>query len=273
MKKNKFGLFLSAIILTGALAACGSDDVEKGQALSEDKLLIGVTAGPHEQIMEVVEEVAAEKGLDIELKVFSDYILPNTSLDEGSIDANSYQHSPFLVQFNEDKGTNLVSVGATYISPMGFYSDKFDSFDDVPDGATIGIPNDPTNSTRALYILEDAGYIKINEENHAKATIHDLDENPKNLKFIELEAAQIPKQLPEVDAAAINTNYALDAGINPSEEALLIEAIDSPYANHLVVRAENKDDAVVKTLIESYHSEKVRKFIEEEFGGSIIPTW
>lgn len=273
MKKNKFGLFLSTILLSGALAACGTDDAGTGKALSEDKLVIGVTAGPHEQIMEVVEEVAAEKGLDIELQVFSDYILPNTALDEGSIDVNSYQHQPFLDQFNEDKGTDLVSVGSTYLSPMGFYSDKYDNFDDIPDGATIGIPNDPTNSTRALYILEAAGYIKINEKNHAKATIHDIDKNPKNLKFIELEAAQIPKQLTEVDAAAINSNFALEAGINPSEEALLIESTDSPYANVLVVRAENKDDAVVKTLVESYHSKKVRQFIEKEFGDSILPSW
>lgn len=273
MKKSKFGLFLSAAILTGVLTACGSDDGKTGKALSEDKLLVGVTAGPHEQIMEVVEEVAAEKGLDIELKVFSDYVLPNTSLDEGSIDANSYQHAPFLKQFNEDKGTDLVSVGSTYISPMGFYSNKYNSFDDIPKGATIGIPNDPTNSTRALYILEEAGYIKINKEKRAKATIHDLDENPKNLKFIELEAAQIPKQLTEVDAAAINTNFALEAGIKPSEDALLIEATNSPYANHLVVRAENKDDPAAKLLVESYQSEKVKRFIEEEFDGSILPTW
>lgn len=273
MKKSKIGLFLSAAILTGVLAACGSNDGKTGEALSEEKLIVGVTPGPHEQIMEVVGEITAEKGLDLELKVFSDYVLPNTSLDEGSIDVNSFQHGPYLKQFNEDKGTDLVSIGATYISPMGFYSDKFDSFDDIPKGATIGIPNDPTNGTRALYILEEAGFIKINKEKRAKATIHDLDENPKNLKFIELEAAQIPKQLTEVDAAAINTNYALEAGINPADDALLIEAADSPYANQLVVRAENKDDAAAKLLVESYQSEKVKKFIEEEFDGSILPTW
>lgn len=271
--KKKLGYFLSGLFLTGALAACGSDDATTGKALSEDKLLVGVTSGPHEEIMEVVKEVAAEKGLDIQLKVFSDYVIPNTALDEGSLDANSFQHGPYLEQFNADKGTKLTAVGTTFITPMGFYSEQYDDFDAIPDGATIGIPNDPTNGTRALYILEDAGYIKINKENHAKATIHDLDENPKNFKFIELEAAQIPKQLTEVDAAAINTNFAIEAGINPSEDSLLIESPDSPYANVLVVRTANKEDAVVKTFVESYQSEKVRKFIEKEFGESIIPTW
>ncbi|MEG0259288.1 MAG: MetQ/NlpA family ABC transporter substrate-binding protein [Lysinibacillus sp.] len=271
MKKRKLGLLLSSVILAGALAACGGEDTKK--ELSEEKLVIGVTPGPHEQILEVVEKVAAKKGLDIELKVFTDYVLPNTALNEGSIDANSYQHEPFLTQFNKDKGTELSTVFSTFLSPMGIYSNEYASLNDLPKGATVGIPNDPSNGTRALYILEKAGLIKINEKNRATATIHDLDENKKNIKFIELEAAQMPKQLSQVDAAAINTNYAIDAGIDPTKDAIALESTDSPYDNHFVVRTVNKDDAVIKTLIESYQSDEVRKFIEEEFKGSLLPTW
>src|SRR4051794_23778690 len=205
---KKFGVLLSSVLLTGVLAACG-DSSDGDKPLDEKKLVVGVTAGPHEQIVEIAKEVAAKDGLEIELKVFSDYVLPNTALSEGDLDANSYQHEPFLNTFNEDHGTDLVPVGKTILNPMGVYSDKFDSIEDLPDGATFGLPNDPTNGARALYILEEHGIIKIKEDKRETASIYDLEENPKNLKFIELEAAQIPKQLSEVDAAAINTNFAL----------------------------------------------------------------
>ncbi|WP_277585349.1 MetQ/NlpA family ABC transporter substrate-binding protein [Psychrobacillus antarcticus] len=270
---KKFGLLLSTVLLTGALAACGSDASSKTEAINEDKIIVGVTAGPHEQIVEVAAEVAAKDGLEVELKVFSDYILPNTALSEGDLDANSYQHEPFLDTFNADHSTDLVTVGRTILNPMGVYSDKYKSIDDLPDGATFGLPNDPTNGARALYILEEAGFIKIKEDKRETASIYDIEENPKNLEFIELEAAQIPKQLSEVDAAAINTNFALEAGINPKEDSILLESSNSPYVNYIVVRAENEDDPTIQKFIKAYQSEEVRKFIEEEFKGSVLPSW
>lgn len=270
---KKFGLLLSSVLLTGALAACGDSSSEEAKALDEKKLVVGVTAGPHEQIVEVAKEVAAKDGLEIVIKPFSDYILPNTALSEGDLDANSYQHEPFLNTFNEDHSTDLVPVGKTILNPMGVYSDKYKSFDEIPDGATFGLPNDPTNGARALYILEENGFIKIKEDKRETASIYDIEENPKNLKFIELEAAQIPKQLSEVDAAAINTNFALAAGINPKEESILLESSNSPYVNYIVVRAENKNDPTIQKFVKAYQSEEVKQFIEEEFQGSVLPSW
>lgn len=279
MKKLSF--ILSIILLVGILAACGdknesSNDKEKeseSNALSEEKLVIGTTAGPQEQIMEKVVEVAAEEGLEIELKVFSDYILPNTALAEGDLDANSYQHKPFLDQFNEDHDTDLSVVGKTILNPMGVYSEEYDNFDDLPDGAKIGLPNDPTNGSRALYILEKAGYITLKEGKDENDSIMDIEDNPKNLDFIELEAAQIPKQLSELDAAAINTNFAIEAGLVPTEDAIILESTDSPYVNYLVVRTENIEDPVVEKLVKAYQNDEVKAFIEEEFKGSMIPSW
>lgn len=274
-KKSKFLVGLASLSLAAFLVGCGAkeDSKEEVAAINENKIVVGVTSGPQEQIAEVAAKVAKEKGLEVELKSFSDYILPNTALAEGDLDANSYQHKPFLDTFNKDHGTDLVPVGKTILNPMGIYSEKYKSFDEIPDGATFGLPNDPTNGARALFVLQEAGYIKLKEDTGLTASIHDVVENKKNLKFIELEAAQIPKQLSEVDVAAINTNFALEAGISPKEDSILLESTDSPYINYIVVRAENKEDPTIKKFVEAFQSEEVRNFIEEEFKGSIIPSW
>ncbi|GAB0169101.1 MetQ/NlpA family ABC transporter substrate-binding protein [Lysinibacillus sp. CTST325] len=275
-KKNKILLGLASLTLVAALVGCGTKENSKdsqSKAINENKIVVGVTSGPHEQIAEVVAKVAKEKGLEVEVKSFSDYVLPNTSLAEGDLDVNSYQHKPFLETFNKDHNTDLVPVGKTILNPLGIYSEKYKSFDDVPDGATFGLPNDPTNGARALFVLQEAGYIKLKDGADLTASIRDVEENKKNLKFIELEAAQIPKQLSEVDVAAINTNFALDAGINPKKDSILLESTDSPYVNYIVVRAENKDDPTIKKFVEAYQSDEVRKFIEEKFQGSVIPSW
>ncbi|WP_249871506.1 MetQ/NlpA family ABC transporter substrate-binding protein [Oceanobacillus saliphilus] len=269
---KKIGFILFVVLFVGILSACGSGSSE-GASLSEDKLVVGVTAGPHEQIVEVAADVAAEQGLEIEIKVFSDYVLPNTALAEGDLSANSYQHGPFLDQFNEDHGTDLIPVGKTILNPMGVYSETYQSIEDLPDGATFGLPNDPTNGGRALFILEEAGVITLAEGKQETASIYDVVENPKNLEFIELDAAQIPNQLSEVDAAAINTNFALGAGMNPKEDSILLESTNSPYVNFIVVRAENENDPVIEKLVNAYQSEEVKTFIEEEFQGSVIPSW
>lgn len=275
---KKFAILLSIILLFGILAACGNSDSSKASAegekkLNSKKLVIGATAGPHEQILEKVKEVAAKDGLEIQLKVFSDYIMPNTALDEGQLDANSYQHKPFLDQFNKDHKTKLVEVGKTILNPMGVYSNSFKSIKDLPKGAKVGLPNDPTNESRALAVFEEAGLIKIKKDKKATATIYDIEENKKNIEFIELDAAQIPKQLSELDAAAINTNFALAAGINPKKDSILLESTNSPYVNYIVVREENKNDPTIKKFVKAYQSEEVKKFIEKKFGGSVIPSW
>lgn len=272
MKKTILLLTLSFVLLL--LSACGSsEESEESAPLSEDKLVIGVTAGPHEEILEVAAEVAAEDGLEIEMQVFSDYVLPNTALDQGDLDLNIYQHAPFMEQFNEDHGTNLVAVGETILAPLGIYSEKYQSLDEISDGALFGMPNDPVNGSRALLILEREGIIELAEGVEENATINDVTSNPKNLEFIELEAAQIPKQLGEVDFAAINTNYALSAGINPKEDSLTIESTDSPYVNYIVAREENANDPVVEKFVNAYQSDRVKEFIEEEYEGSMLPGW
>ncbi|MFD1608204.1 MetQ/NlpA family ABC transporter substrate-binding protein [Oceanobacillus luteolus] len=270
---RKLGSVFIVLLLASLLVACGEEETGDA-AIDEKNIVVGVTSGPQEEIAEVAAEVAAEEfGLEVELKVFSDYVLPNTALSEGDLDLNSYQHGPFLDQFNEDHGTDLVPVGKTILNPMGIYSETYESIEDLPDGAKFGLPNDPTNGGRALFILEEAGVITLEEGKAETASIHDVVDNPKNLEFIELDAAQIPKQLSEVDVAAINTNFALEAGISPKEDSILLESTNSPYVNYIVVRAENEDDPTVEKFVQAYQSDKVKTFIEEEFQGSIIPSW
>lgn len=270
VKKRLLFIFLSLVALT--LAACGGNKEEEAGPLSEDKLVVGSMDGEQAKILEVVAEVAAEDGLEIEIKTFSDYIMPNTALDEGDLDANIYQHKPFLDQFNADHGTDFVPVGAAFLNPMAIFSDKYESLDEVEDGATFGLPNDPSNGTRALLMLQEAGLIKL-DESVANPSIYDVVENPKNLDFIELEAAQIPKQLSEVDFAAINSNYSFEAGLHPIEDSIYREATDSPYTVNIVVRAENKDDPAVQKLVKAYQSDKVKAHIEEAFEGTLLPGW
>lgn len=243
-----------------------------GAALAED-IKVGVTPGEHAQIMEKVREVAAEKGLNIEILEFSDYVVPNQALADGDLNANSFQHQPYLDNQIADRGFDLVSVGKTITTPMGVYSNKVKSLGELADGATVAIPNDPTNGGRALLILEKEGVIKINPEAGLKAGPADVTENPKNLQFAELDAAQLPRSLDDVDAAVINTNYALEAGLHPNDDAIAIEGTESPYANLIVVRSEDKDADWVKTLVESYHDDSIKTFIQEEFKGALIPSW
>ena len=243
-----------------------------GAALAED-IKVGVTPGEHAQIMEQVKEIAAEKGLNIEILEFSDYVVPNQALADGDLNANSFQHKPYLDNQIADRGFDLVPVAKTITTPMGVYSKKVKNLSELADGATVGIPNDPTNGGRALLILEKEGLIKVNPDAGLKAGPADVTENPKNIQFAELDAAQLPRSLDDVDAAVINTNYALEAGLHPNTDAIAIEGTESPYANLIVVRSEDKDAEWVKTLVESYNNDKIRDFINEEFKGALIPSW
>ncbi|OHV84732.1 MetQ/NlpA family ABC transporter substrate-binding protein [Rhizobium sp. LCM 4573] len=258
---------MKKLIIAAALAALAA-----GTALAET-IKVGVTPGEHAQIMEQVKEIAKTKGLDIEILEFSDYVVPNQALADGDLNANSFQHQPYLDNQIADRKFDLVSVGTTITTPMGVYSNKVKSLDELADGATIAIPNDPTNGGRALLVLASKGLIKVDEAKGLTVTPADVTENPKNIEFTELDAAQLPRSLADVDAAVINTNYALEADLHPREDAIAIESDKSPYANVIAVRAADKDAPWVKTLVESYHDDKIRNFINEEFKGALIPSW
>lgn len=242
-------------------------------AAQAETIKVGVTPGEHAQIMEKVKEVAAKKGLDIEILEFSDYVVPNQALADGDINANSFQHQPYLDNQIADRGFDLVSIGKTITTPMGVYSKKVKSLGELADGATVAIPNDPTNGGRALLILAKQGLIKVNPDAGLKATPADVTENPKNIQFSELDAAQLPRSLDDVDAAVINTNYAMEAGLHPKTDAIAIEDAKSPYANVIVVKSADKDAPWAKTLVEAYHDESIKAFINDEFKGALIPSW
>ena len=234
---------------------------------------IGVTPGPHAQIMEKVKEVAGKNGLELDIQEFSDYVIPNMALADGALEANSFQHKPYLDNQVADRGFDIVSVAETVNFPMGLYSKKLKNISELADAATIAIPNDPTNGGRALLVLAENGIIKLDASKGLKVSALDIVENPKNLKFVELDAAQLPRSMEDVDAAVINTNYAMEAGLNPATDPLVREGEKAPYINILVVRTADKDADWVKTLISSYHSEEVKEFIATTFKGSVIPAW
>lgn len=270
--KKVISLAISLFLIT-ALAACGGGADGKGKPLSDHKLVVGVSAGPHEEIMGKVKEVAAKDGLEIEIKTFSDYVLPNVALAEGELDVNSFQHEPYLEQFKKDRNLDLTVLAPTLNFPLGIYSNKIKDIKQIKKGDKLGIPNDPTNNSRALRLIEQAGLIKLKEEAGVKATVKDIVENPLQLQFVELEAAQIPRHLDEVAAAAINSNFAIENKLVPTRDAILIEPKDSPWVNVLAVRTENKDDPVLKKLVKAYHSEEVKQFVMDNFDESILPSW
>lgn len=256
---------LAAVALAAGIAAT--------PALADQALKVGVTPGEHEEVMEQVKALAAKQGLEVEIITFSDYVLPNQALNDGDLDLNSFQHVPYLDNQIKDRGYELSVVGKNFVTPMGLYSDKVDSLDAVPEGAKVAIPNDPTNGGRALLLLQAKGVITLAEGVGLAATPLDVADNPKGLEFIELDAAQLPRALPDVTVAAINTNYALDAGFNPMEDSIAIESADSPYANVIVARTEDKDADWVKQFVEIYQSDEIRTFINDTYQGAVVPVF
>ncbi len=241
-----------------------------GAALAQDKpLKIGVTAGPHAQIFEQVKKIAEKDGLKIQIVEFTDYVQPNAALAAGDLDANSYQHKPYLDQQVKDRGYKITNVAYTVNFPIGLYSKKVKNLAELKEGARFGIPNDPTNGGRVLLVLQDKGLIKLKPEAGLKATPLDVIDNPKKIKFVELDAAQLPRSLDDLDASAVNTNFALSAGLNP-KDAIAQEAAKSPYVNLLAVREQDKSKPWVAKLVKAYHSEEVRKFIQTEFKGAVL---
>ncbi|MDX1599230.1 MAG: MetQ/NlpA family ABC transporter substrate-binding protein, partial [Marinobacter sp.] len=232
-------------------------------AASAETLSVAATPVPHAEILEFVKPQLAEQGVELDVKVFTDYIQPNIQVDQKRMDANFFQHQPYLDEFNDGRGTSLVTVTGVHVEPFGAYSSKIDSLEELQDGAVVAIPNDPTNGGRALLLLQKAGLIKLEDESKITATPRDIAENPKDLDFKELEAATLPRILGQVDVALINTNYALEAGLNPSEDALIIEGSESPYVNILVARPDNKDSEAMQKLAKALKSDEVKDFIME----------
>lgn len=253
------------------LTALAAPSIARAQAPTV--IRIGGTGGPHSQILEAVKPVAAKRGLDLKITEFSDYIIPNAALAAGELDANSYQHKPFLDQQNADRKYDLVSVGLTVNFPLGVYSKKYKTWAEVPDGAQIAIPNDPTNGGRTLLLFQDKGLIKLKAGVGYSPTVVDIIENARKFRFLEIEAAQTPRSLDDVAAAAVNTNFAIPAGLNPTRDALLREDPKGPYVNLIAVRAVDKDKPWIKPLVESYQSAEVKAFIEKTFQGSVIAAW
>ena len=238
-----------------------------------ETLTVAATPVPHAEILEFVKPALAKEGVDLKVKVFTDYIQPNVQVAEKRLDANFFQHQPYLDEFNKAKGTNLVAVTGVHLEPLGAYSNKIKDLKDLPSGANMVIPNDATNGGRALLLLAKAGLITLKDPTNILSTPKDIAQNPKDLKIRELEAATIPRVLTQVDLALINTNYALEAKLDPSKDALVIEGNDSPYVNILVSRADNKDSAAMQKLAAALHSPEVKKFITEKYKGAVLPAF
>ncbi len=238
-----------------------------------ESLSVAATAVPHAEILEFVKPALAAEGVELNVKVFTDYVQPNVQVAEKRLDANFFQHQPYLDEFNKSRGTELSSVAGVHVEPFGAYSSQHKSLADLPQGANVVIPNDATNGGRALLLLQKAGVITLKPEAGILATPKDIVENPKAIKVRELEAATLPRVLTQVDLALINTNYALEAKLNPTQDALVIEGSDSPYVNILVARPDNKDSAAMQKLAKALNSAEVKAFIAEKYQGAVVPAF
>ena len=251
-------------LLAAAVVAALSFNANAGD------LKIGATPVPHAEILEFAKPILAKEGVNLEIIEFNDYVQPNLATDDGSIDANYFQHKPYLDSFNKDHNLNLVSVAAIHIEPIGLYSKKIKNIDQLKDGATIAIPNDPTNCGRALILLANKGLIKLKDINNVSSTVFDIVENKKNLKFVELEAAILPRSISDVDAAVINTNFAIPANLNPLKDAIILEGADSPYANIIATREDNTQNEYLQKLVKFLQSQEAKDFINNKYNGAIV---
>ena len=287
--KKLLGLGLTFTLAVGILAGCGSagkdaknDNAQAGtektaQSGSDDKVIrVGASVSPHAEILEQVKPILEKEGYTLDIVEYNDYVLPNTALEDGELDANFFQHQPYLDDFNAENGTHLVSVAAVHFEPFGLYAGKTDSIANLKDGATVAVPNDTTNEARALLLLEAQGLIKLKEGAGLTATVLDIEENPLNLEIKEIEAAQLVRSLPDVDIAAINGNYAAEGGLNVAD-AIAVEASDSlaadTYANVIVVKEVNENSEKTQALVGAVLSDGVKSYIEETYGNAVIPVF
>jgi D-methionine transport system substrate-binding protein len=258
---------MKALLLLAAIVAALTTPA------AAETVRVGVTAGPHAQILDKVVPEAKKLGLDVKVIEFTDYVIPNQALAGKDIEINSFQHEPYLKNQLGKTDWKLTKVAYTIASPMGFYSKKYKSFGDIPPGATIAIQNDPTNGARSLQLLASNNIIRLRDGAGVTAGVVDIAENPKKYKFIELDAAQLPRSLPDVDAAAVNNNYAVQAGLDPVTDSIVKETTDGPWVNIIAVRDEDKDKPWVATFVKAYQSEAVKQFIAEKFKGAYIAAW
>lgn len=278
MKKRNILTAIIAGILSIGLIGCGNSGSTSDESTSnkEDKIIkVGVSPVPHEEIMEVAKPLLEAKGYTVEIVEFTDYVLPNTALENGEIDANYFQHIAYLNSFNEDNGTHLTYTAEIHLEPMGAFSNKYKSADEVEDGATVAVPDDPSNEARALKVLAAAGLIEVKDGD--LITVADITSNPKNLEFKELEAATLPRILEDVDIAVINGNYALEAGLDVNNDAFYAEDKDieslKERRNVLAVKEGNENTQKIKDLTEALTSDEVREFIEEKYNGAVVPVF
>ncbi len=276
MKKISLVL-VTLLMVVFAVAGCGKSEApaaDKGADNSAKTVLkVGATAVPHAEILEVVKPLLAKEGIDLQIVEFSDYVQPNLAVSDKELDANFFQHTPYLEKFCAERNLKLVSVAGIHIEPMGVYSKKIKKLDELAEGSSVAIPNDPTNGGRALALLVKAGLITLKDGVGINGTVADVVQNSKKLNFKELEAAQIPRSLDDVTIAVINTNYALEAKLVPSKDALFIEQSDSPYVNILVARQGDENRPEIQKLVKAMQSEEVKKFINEKYKGAILPAF
>ena len=277
--KKLFAIIASLAFALVALAGCGgSQQASSGSAAATSSgvktLKIGATPVPHAEILEQIKPELEKEGIKLEIVEFSDYVQPNLALNDKELDANFFQHEPYLLNFvGEHKEVKLKNAGGIHVEPMGIYSKKIKDLKELADGASIAIPNDPTNGGRSLLLLEKAGLLKLKAGIGEKATVQDIAENPKHLKFQEVEAAQVPRTLEDVDAAVINTNYAMQIDLVPTKDALFMEDRTSPYVNIIAVREGDESRPEIQALLKALKSEKVKKFIEDKYKGAIVAAF
>lgn len=262
------------ISVTALLAGCGTSTPAGGtEATKNTVVTVAATPVPHGEILNEIKPLLAKEGIDLKIIEFTDYVKPNLALADKEVDATFHQHIPFLDKFNAEHGTKLISAAKIHVEPMGVYSHKVKDLNSLANGAKVAIPNDPSNGGRALVILQSAGLISLKDGGNVSSTVQDIVKNDKNLQFVELEAAQVPRSLDDTDIAVINTNFALEAGLNPLKDALFLEAKDSPYANILAIREGDESRPEIQKLVKALQSPEVKKFIEDKYKGAILPSF
>lgn len=275
MKKKILALALAGVLVVGALTGCGSSKSESSEKKTDDKkITVAASATPHAEILEEAKTLLKDKGYELEVKIFDDYVQPNNVVESGEFDANYFQHVPYLEQFNEEKGTHLVVAGKIHYEPFGIYPGTKKDLKDIAKGDKIAVPNDTTNEARALLLLQDNGIIKLKDGAGIKATVNDIEENPNNIEIVELEAAQVPRVVNEVAYVVLNGNYALEANYTVKKDALAYEKSDSEaaktYVNVIAVKEGNENSEKIKALVDVLKSDSIKKFINEKYDGAVI---
>ena len=265
----------AAVLSLALLAGCGGESKDSGESKKESKkIVVGASPSPHAEILKEVQPILEEKGYKLEIKEYSDYVIPNTAVEEDEIDANYFQHITYMNNFNEERGTHLVSAGEIHYEPFGIYPGTTAKLEDLKDGDKIAVPNDTTNEARALLLLESQGIITLKDGAGLNATKKDIEENPHNVEIVELEAAQIPRVLSEVAFACMNGNYALDAGYTAEKDALVVEDASSDavkaYVNVIAVKEGNENNDAVKALVEALKSDDVKTYIDKTYNGAVV---